>query len=105
MHAVVRRADRPAETVVQCGDLIIYLEGKFEVLELLALRHGMAISKETFLDHLYGGRDEPGQKIVDVFLCKLRKKLAAISGGTEYIATVWGRGYMLREPERLRDAA
>ena len=120
VHAVVRRADRPAETVVQCGDLIIYLEGKraeiagqpvpltkkeFEVLELLALRHGMAISKETFLDHLYGGRDEPGQKIVDVFLCKLRKKLAALSGGTEYIETVCGRGYMLREPERLRDAA
>jgi two-component system cell cycle response regulator CtrA len=78
---------------------------EFEVLELLALRQGMAISKEMFLSHLYGGMDEPGLKIIDVFLCKLRKKLAAFSGGTEYIETVWGRGYMLRQPERLRDAA
>jgi two-component system, cell cycle response regulator CtrA len=57
------------------------------------------------LNHLYGGMDEPGLKIIDVFLCKLRKKLAAFSSGAEYIVTVWGRGYMLRGPERLRDAA
>jgi len=120
VHAVMRRADVPAELVVRCGDLAIYLEAnrveiagqpveltkkEFEVLELLALRQGMAISKEMFLSHLYGGMDEPGLKIIDVFLCKLRKKLAAFSGGTEYIETVWGRGYMLRQPERLREAA
>jgi two-component system, cell cycle response regulator CtrA len=120
VHAVIRRADVPAEMVVRCGDLVIHVETKraeiagqpvpltkkeFEVLELLALRQGMTISKEMFLNHLYGGMDEPGLKIIDVFLCKLRKKLAAFSGGAEYIATVWGRGYMLREPERLRDAA
>jgi len=120
VHAVMRRADVPAELVVRCGDLAIYLEAnrveiagqpvgltkkEFEVLELLALRQGTAISKEMFLSHLYGGMDEPGLKIIDVFLCKLRKKLAAFSGGTEYIETVWGRGYMLRQPERLRDAA
>jgi len=120
VHAVMRRADVPAELVVQCGDLAIYLEAnrveiagqpvgltkkEFEVLELLALRQGMTISKEMLLNHLYGGMDEPGLKIIDVFLCKLRKKLAALSGGTEYIETVWGRGYMLRQPERLREAA
>jgi len=78
---------------------------EFEVLELLALRQGMTISKEMLLNHLYGGMDEPGLKIIDVFLCKLRKKLAAFSGGVEYIETVWGRGYMLRQPDRLREAA
>src|SRR3954469_2628597 len=97
VHAVMRRADVPAEPVVRCGDLAIYLEAnrveiagqlvrltkkEFQVLELLALRQGMTISKEMLLSHLYGGIDEPGLKIIDVFLCKLRKKLAAVSGGT-----------------------
>jgi len=68
------------------------------VLELLSLRKGLTISKEMFLNHLYGGMDEPQQKIIDVFMCKLRKKLADASGGKDYIETVWGRGYVLRQP-------
>jgi two-component system, cell cycle response regulator CtrA len=67
------------------------------MLELLALRKGTTISKETFLNHLYGGMDEPEPKILDVFICKLRKKLAGASGGREFIETVWARGYALRE--------
>src|SRR5208282_4667273 len=64
----------------------------------LSLRKGMTISKEMFLNHLYGGMDEPELKIIDVFICKLRKKLANASGGKNYIETVWGRGYVLRHP-------
>jgi two-component system, cell cycle response regulator CtrA len=66
---------------------------------LLALRKGMTITKETFLNYLYGGMDEPEGKIIDVFMCKLRKKLASASGGNEFIETIWGRGYVLGEPE------
>jgi two-component system cell cycle response regulator CtrA len=43
--------------------------------------------------------DEPEVKIIDVFICKLRKKLADAAGGDNYIETVWGRGYVLRDPE------
>ena len=43
--------------------------------------------------------DEPEIKIIDVFVCKLRKKLADASGGVNYIETVWGRGYMLKDNE------
>ncbi len=68
------------------------------MLELLALRKGTTLTKEMFLSHLCGGPDEPEMKIVDVFICKLRKKLANVSGGKNYIETVWGRGYVLREP-------
>ena len=67
------------------------------MLELLSLRKGMTMSKEMFLNHLYGGMDEPDAKIIDVFICKLRKKLANASGGNDYIETVWGRGYAMRE--------
>jgi two-component system cell cycle response regulator CtrA len=56
-----------------------------------------------FLNHLYGGMDEPMIKIIDVFMCKLRKKLANASDGKDYIETIWGRGYVLREPSE--DAA
>ena len=77
----------------------MHLTGKeYQILEILALRKGTTLSKEMFLNHLYGGIDEPELKIIDVFICKLRKKLANASGGRDYIETVWGRGYMLREP-------
>jgi two-component system, cell cycle response regulator CtrA len=68
------------------------------MLELLALRKGTTLTKDMFLNHLYGGMDEPELKIIDVFICKLRKKLASASDGRNYIETVWGRGYVLREP-------
>ena len=69
------------------------------MLELLSLRKGTTLTKEMFLNHLYGGMDEPELKIIDVFVCKLRKKLASATNGDNYIETVWGRGYVLRDPE------
>ncbi len=73
------------------------------MLELLSLRKGTTLTKEMFLNHLYGGMDEPELKIIDVFICKLRKKLANAAGGANYIETVWGRGYVLREPDGNTD--
>ncbi|HSU06206.1 MAG TPA: response regulator transcription factor [Acetobacteraceae bacterium] len=76
----------------------VHLTGKeYAILELLVLRKGMVLTKEAFLNHLYGGMDEPEMKIIDVFVCKLRKKLA-MAGAEHLIGTVWGRGYMIREP-------
>jgi len=113
IHSIVRRSKGHAQSVVQSGDLLVnldakttevngtrvYLTGKeYQMLELLSLRKGMTISKEMFLNNLYGGIDEPEMKIIDVFICKLRKKLANASGGKNYIETVWGRGYVLRHP-------
>ena len=81
---------------------------RFRAQEHAPLWKGTTLSKEMFLNHLYGGMDEPELKIIDVFICKLREKLANASGGREYIETVWGRGYMLRDPsevnERLTEA-
>jgi two-component system cell cycle response regulator CtrA len=71
------------------------------MLELLSLRRGTTITKEMFLSQLYGGMDEPEIKIIDVFMCKVRKKLAEASNGKDYIETVWGRGYLLREPAKM----
>jgi two-component system cell cycle response regulator CtrA len=78
----------------------VHLTGKeYQMFELLSLRKGTTLTKEMFLNHLYGGMDEPELKIIDVFICKLRKKLSAATGGKNYIETVWGRGYVLRDPE------
>ena len=113
IHAIVRRSRGHAQSVVTIGNLVVNLDEKsvevgrarvhltgkeYQILEILALRKGTTLSKEMFLNHLYGGMDEPELKIIDVFICKLRKKLANASGGRDYIETVWGRGYMLREP-------
>jgi two-component system cell cycle response regulator CtrA len=77
----------------------LHLTGKeYGILELLSLRKGTTLTKEMFLNHLYGGMDEPELKIIDVFVCKLRKKLATATDGDNYIETVWGRGYVLRDP-------
>ena len=83
----------------------LHLTGKeYGILELLSLRKGTTLTKEMFLNHLYGGMDEPELKIIDVFVCKLRKKLASATGGDNYIETVWGRGYVLRDPVEVPDS-
>jgi two-component system cell cycle response regulator CtrA len=113
IHAIVRRSEGHAQSVIQTGDLVVNLDTKtvevdgarvhltskeYQILELLSLRKGTTLTKEMFLIQLYGGMDEPVIKIIDVFICKLRKKLATASNGKDYIETVWGRGYVLREP-------
>lgn len=112
MQAVVRRSKGFSQPVLRVGPLqlnldsrevrvggtLVHLTGKeYAILELLVLRKGMILTKEAFLNHLYGGMDEPEMKIIDVFICKLRKKLAHAGAGN-LIGTVWGRGYMMREP-------
>jgi two-component system cell cycle response regulator CtrA len=113
IHAVVRRSKGHAQSVIKTGDITVNLDAKtvevngnrvhltgkeYQMLELLSLRKGTTLTKEMFLNHLYGGMDEPELKIIDVFICKLRKKLAAATIGKHYIETVWGRGYVLRDP-------
>jgi len=111
--AIVRRSKGHAQSVINTDDLTVNLDSKmveiggtrvhltakeYQMLELLALRKGMTLTKEMFLSHLYDGMDEPEAKIIDVFIHKLRKKLANASGGKDYIETVWGHGYLMREP-------
>lgn len=85
--------------VVSVNEKPVHLTGKeYAILELLSRRKGTTLTKEMFLDHLYAGVHEPEIKIIDVFVCKLRKKLAQATGGNHYIETVWGRGYVLRDP-------
>lgn len=85
---------------------MFHLTGKeYQMLELLALRKGTTLTKEMFLNHLYGGMDEPELKIIDVFICKLRKKIEAVSNGIIYIDTVWGRGYVMRDIETVENSA
>ena len=74
------------------------LTGKeFRIVEFLALRKGSVLSKAAFLSHLYGGMDEPEPKIIDVFICKMRRKLELAGASGVSIDTVWGQGYILRE--------
>jgi two-component system cell cycle response regulator CtrA len=113
IHAIVRRSKGHAQSVIETGDLVVNLDTRtvevngahvhltdkeYQMLELLSLRKGTTQTKEMFLNHLYGGMDEPQLKIIDVFICKLRKKLANASFGKNYIETIWGRGYVLRQP-------
>jgi two-component system, cell cycle response regulator CtrA len=113
IHAIIRRSKGHSQSVIRTGKVAVNLDAKtvdvegksvhltgkeYQMLELLSLRKGTTLTKEMFLNHLYGGMDEPELKIIDVFICKLRKKLAEATGGSNYIETVWGRGYVLRDP-------
>ena len=92
------------EQQASVADSRVHLTGKeYQLLEMLALRKGSTLTKEMILSQLYGGMDEPEIKIIDVFICKLRRKLANASGGMNYIETVWGRGYRIQEPEPRSD--
>lgn len=113
IHAIIRRSCGHSDSIIRTGrlalnlqqrtvfidDNIVHLTGKeYAILELLSLRKGTTLTKEMFLNHLYGGMDEPELKIIDVFICKLRRKLSEALGGEDCIETVWGRGYVLRDP-------
>jgi len=119
IQAIVRRSQGHSQSIITTGKLAVnldssmvevdgkpvHLTGKeYGILELLSLRKGTTLTKEMFLNHLYGGMDEPELKIIDVFICKLRKKLADATNGDNYIETVWGRGYVLRDPNKIADA-
>ena len=100
------RIDNRARVVFFAGNLVPLTNKEFTLLELLANRRGRTISKEGIMSQIYSGHDEPNGKIIDVFICKIRKKLAKIRGdGGDYIATVWGKGYMLRAPHAEQSAA
>ncbi len=120
IQAIVRRSKGHSDSIIQTGKLKVnidtrtvevdsqplHLTGKeYGILELLSLRKGTTLTKEMFLNHLYGGMDEAALKIIDVFVCKLRKKLTAATSGENYIETVWGRGYVLRDPNPVQDSA
>ena len=114
IQAIVRRSKGHSQSLIRTGKIAVNLDARtvevagksvhltgkeYGILELLSLRKGTTLTKEMFLNHLYGGMDEPELKIIDVFICKLRKKLTTATGGDHYIETVWGRGYVLRDPE------
>ena len=112
IYAITRRSKGHSESVIRFDKVtlnldtrIVEVDGKpvhltnkeYAIFELLAMRKGTVLNKATFLNHLYGGVNGPEIKIIDVFICKLRKRLAEASGGVNYIETVWGRGYMLKD--------
>ena len=114
IHAIICRLKGHSQSIIKTGDIEVNLDGKtvevrgntvhltgkeYQMLELLSLRKGTTLTKEMFLNHLYGGMDEPELKIIDVFICKLRKKLSEATGRENHIETVWGRGYVLRDPK------
>ena len=120
IHAIIRRSKGHSQSMIRTGLVNVNLDAKtvdvegkpvhltgkeYQMLELLSLRKGTTLTKEMFLNHLYGGMDEPELKIIDVFICKLRKKLATATRGEHYIETVWGRGYMLRDPQHAAAVA
>jgi two-component system cell cycle response regulator CtrA len=113
MRAILRRSQGHPDSTIRTGKLLVSLDSRsvtvddqpvhltgkeYAILELLSLRKGTALTKEMFLNHLYDGRDEPELKIIDVFICRLRKKLIQATSGENYIETIWGRGYELRDP-------
>jgi len=114
IQAIVRRSQGHSQSIIETGKVKVNLDSRtvevagkplhltgkeYGILELLSLRKGSTLTKEMFLNHLYGGMDEPEVKIIDVFICKLRKKLQDAADGDNYIETVWGRGYVLRDPQ------
>lgn len=114
LQAIVRRSQGHSQSTIETGNVVVNLDSRtvsvsgqpvhltgkeYGIIELLSLRKGSTLTKEVFLNHLYGGMDEPEVKIIDVFICKLRKKIENVNDGECYIETVWGRGYVMRDPQ------
>lgn len=73
------------------------------LMSALAMRE--LLTKDSAMTLIYGGRidDEPDMKIIDVFVCKVRKKLRKLFPDEgEIISTHWGRGWALNKEWRAR---
>ena len=120
IQAIVRRSQGHAQSLIKTGNISVNLDSRtvevagqplhltgkeYGIIELLSLRKGSTLTKEMFLNHLYGGMDEPEVKIIDVFICKLRKKIEQMNDGESHIETVWGRGYVMRDSQENSKAA
>ena len=118
IYAIVRRTSGHSSSIINIGPMevdikqrcvriygseMVLTSKEYSILELLALKKGAVLPKEAFLNHIYGGMDEPEVKIVDVFICKLRKKIADLTGGLNFIETIWGRGYTIRNFEETEE--
>ena len=114
IDSIIRRSKGHAQSTFKTGSIAVNLDAKtvevegrgvhltgkeYQMLELLSLRKGTTLTKEIFHNHRYGGMDEPELKIIDVFICNLRKKLSEATGGENFLETVWGRGYVLRDAD------
>lgn len=84
--------------VVANGQFATLTGSEIAVLEILCRKYPNVVSKAAMMDHLYGDTtEEPEIKIVDVFVCKVRKKVSQIG---VVIETSWGNGYSLRADAR-----
>ena len=119
LEAIIRRANGHASALIKAGNLmmdlsrnLISIDGKFvpltqkeyQIVNLLCMRKGAVLSKESFISHIYGGINEPDSKIIDVFVCKLRRKLEKSGLKNARIDTVWGQGYVLRDEDEENEA-
>ena len=113
LRAVIRRSKSHHHPVIRIGALEIDTENRevrasgqlihltpteYRMFEVLALRKGQTVRRTTMFETLYDGQDDPEEKVIDVFMCKIRKKIAAATYGETYISTAWGDGYKLHEP-------
>lgn len=114
INAIVRRARGHADGRLRLANLTLDMAGnmaevggarvhlttkEFSILELLMVRKGQVFSRDMLIERLYSGKAEPDPKIFDIFICNIRRKLAKASGGSNYIETVFGRGYRACEPD------
>lgn len=114
IEATCRRSRGMVSNAVQVGRMTVYLDGRdpevggerlrlsqreHAILGVLATNHRRVVSKEHIYDEVYGlsGAD-PLDKVIDVYICKLRKKIAQVTDGGRYIETVYGRGYKFEAP-------
>jgi DNA-binding response OmpR family regulator len=118
VNAHLRRVEshrRPeGESPIEAGDLLIdpeqvqaFVDGRtvgltpreFEVLYALARAEGKPVPRERVYRQVWGYEMMRGDRSVDVFVRKVRQKLAAAHPGTSYVQTHYGVGYRFEPAE------
>ncbi|GAC1346353.1 MAG: response regulator [Acetobacteraceae bacterium] len=89
--------DVSRQSVTAAGVPVRLTATEFALLHLLMQRRNTVVTKEAITAHLYRAGTEPEPNVIEVFLCKIRRKLAK-AGLTGVISTVWWRGYTIRDP-------
>lgn len=97
--------DIDAQTAAVAGDLMRLTRLEYQLLEFLALGVNTVRTKPAILTQLYMLEDEPHSRVVDAYVCRIRREMSRLGADAGLLETVWGRGYMLRDAAKVPAAA
>jgi DNA-binding response OmpR family regulator len=86
--------DLLSNALLKGSEIIELTPGDFALLEIFISKPNRVLSRDSLVEHLKGYERLPYDRSIDVRVTRLRKKIESDPEHSQYIRTIWGKGYM-----------